>query len=86
MIFAILRQASRLDAILSAKIGRPYRAILSAGLVLEIVRRIREIAELPASERGYAGLIVVLIFYAALLINQLGELFHRLEHARKAIR
>ena len=78
MIRALTAAALKLDVWLQRKLGRPYRAILSVGLTIEIVRRL---FELPSHLRevtsviGAAGLIAMNL---ALLVNQLGEMSHRI--------
>ena len=61
------------------RLGRPYNAILGAGLVAEIARHVRELVEKAGSAPGVLRELVVIAFGVALLLHQLGELAHRFE-------
>ena len=74
MIRAITHAALRLDLWLQAKVGRPYRALLVTGLVIEIVRRLTEIPERIGSLHQLGPLVATLALESALLIHQTGEL------------
>jgi len=78
MIREFLDGAHRLDALLQARIGRPYHALLGAGLVVELVKHLREFGELGAG--GVVGTALALLMFLALLLHQLGELR---EHAER---
>jgi hypothetical protein len=79
MIRAITRAALRLDLWLQAKVGRPYRALLVTGLVIEIIRRLTEIPERIGSLHRLTPLAATLVLESALLIHQVGELAHHAE-------
>ena len=82
MIVQMLDLAQRANDALKDAIGRPYHVVLGVGLTVEIIRRVRELLAIPASERGYVGIAIALLFCAALLLNQLAELSERLERRR----
>lgn len=86
MIVQILHAARRLDRALGRRIGPAYNAILAVGLVIEIGRRIREIGNIEYT--GVIRVTVTIVFFAILLLHQLGELAEhvdrRRERARKA--
>jgi hypothetical protein len=75
MIRTILNGAYELDAWLGRSVGRPYHVILGIGLVVELVRRLRDIGEVGASATGLVRVAISVVFFAALFINQLAE-FH----------
>jgi hypothetical protein len=79
----MLRAARSLDEAIKARLGRPYNAVLSIGLVLEIGRLIHELLSRPAESRGVVVLVVSMVFYGLLLIHQLGELSDRADHRRR---
>jgi hypothetical protein len=78
MLHALTQAAHRLDTWLQATLGRPYRALLSVGLVIEIVHRLTEMPNhlKEASSLAWGGLIIAMNL--ALLINQLGEMSVRI--------
>lgn len=80
MIAAILDAAHRLDDGLRQRFGRPYHALLGLGLVIEIVRRVREIGDVPESSAGIVKIALAVLLFAVLLVHQLGELH---EHAAR---
>jgi hypothetical protein len=82
MLHAITRGALRLDLWLQAKLGRPYHALLGVGLAIEIGRRLIEIPEHLASVHRLAGLALILLMEAALLVHQIGALSHHIGGAR----
>ena len=56
MIRELAGAAHRLDEFLRARIGRPYHVLLGVGLVVEIIKELREFGEVAASgERGRGG-------------------------------
>jgi len=83
MVIQVLRAARRLDEAIKARLGRPYNAILSLGLVLEIARLMHELVSRPQESAGTVRLVVSMVFYALLLIHQLGELSERAENRRR---
>jgi hypothetical protein len=74
VIVEISHAAHRLDAWLRRSLGRPYHMMLGLGLVLEIIARIRELYEAPATASGIVRLMLVLLLYLVLLVHQVGEL------------
>lgn len=83
MLTFIAKAALWLDTWLQQTFGRPYNALLGAGLIFEIIRGAGElhdriVAHL-ASPATLAGLSLQLLMAAALLIHQIGALSHRLE-------
>jgi hypothetical protein len=82
MIQEILRPAYWLDEWLDTRLGQPYRVVLGVGLVIGIVQSLRDFPEKLGSGRGIVGEILTLLLFAALLINQLAELYKRV-HAHR---
>jgi uncharacterized membrane protein YhaH (DUF805 family) len=82
MIRELLRPAYRLDAWLDAHIGGIYRVVLVIGLVVGIVASVRDLPHKLGSG-GIVRAIVTLLFFAALLVNQLAELYRRLQDRRE---
>ncbi|HXQ53173.1 MAG TPA: hypothetical protein VN802_18930 [Stellaceae bacterium] len=80
MIAEILGAARRFDEAVQTRVGRPYQMVLGAGLVIEIVRRLRELGEVAHSNAGIVGIALTILLYTLLLIHQLGELH---EHAAR---
>lgn len=83
MIQEILRPAYRLDEWLETRLGQPYRVVLGAGLVIGIVQSVREFPDKLGSGRGVVGEILTLLFFAALLVHQLAELYERANARRE---
>jgi len=83
MIIQLLRAARRVDETIKSRLGRPYNAVLSIGLVLEIIRLVHELIARPQESAGIVRLVVSMVFYTLLLIHQLGELSDRAEHRRQ---
>jgi hypothetical protein len=77
MIRFITQGALRLDNWLQERLGRPYRAILSLGLIIEIVRRLAELPEHLRRSETLVGAALIIVMNLALLVNQLGEMSHR---------
>jgi hypothetical protein len=82
VIVEISHAAHRLDARLRRTLGRPYHAMLGIGLVLEIIARIRELHEAPATAGGIIRLMLVVLLYLVLLVHQVGELSPHAERRR----
>ncbi len=82
MIREILRTAYRLDTWLDARLGGPYRLVLGLGLIIGIVQ---SVSDLPHKLRsgGVVGEIFTLVLFTALLVNQLAELYKRLQARRE---
>ena len=83
MILETLRGANRLDAWLRLRLGRPYHVILNIGLIEEIVRHLRELAEAGDSARRVARILALVVFYSLLLVHELGELHGPVERRRR---
>ena len=92
MLSTLTRWARWLDLWLHRHLGRPYETILVAGLGLSIVASVTTLSQII--ETGGANLkgdvlktIGVVIFQAALLINQLAQLDeHRVRRRRRRMR
>ena len=82
MVKEFLGAMQRLDEALKHRFGRPYSAILGVGLVIEIVRRVREIGDVAGSGSGMVKIALALLLYCLLLVHQLGELRERAEQRR----
>jgi len=80
MIREFLDGVHRLDIFLQTRIGRPYHALLGVGLVVELIKQLREFDELGESAGGMVRTVLALLLFAVLLIHQLGELR---EHAER---
>jgi hypothetical protein len=72
-----------LDTWLETHLGRPYNALLSVGLVLEMVNKAQTLPRTWAHAHLSTGTLLALAMEAALLVNQLGEFSHR-RHKRAA--
>jgi hypothetical protein len=83
MIQEMLRPAYRLDAWLESRLGEPYRVVLGVGLVIGIVQSVRELPHKFGSGHGIIGEFLTLLLFAALLVNQLAELYQRVEARRE---
>lgn len=79
MIIEILRVARRLDERLEKTLGKPYRVVLSIGLVLSIIHQVRVLIHAPFTNAGFAKMAMGILFGFLLLINQMGELSNRME-------
>lgn len=83
MVLEILRVANRLDRSLEQRLGRPYRVVLSIGLVASIIHQAQELMESSPTKQGLARMLIGILFGFLLLINQLGELSNRLERRQR---
>ena len=81
MIVELLYGARRLEAALARKIGPAYHAVLGVGLVIEIIRRLREFGDLPSA--GAVRAVLAVALFGVLLLHQLSELAEHLDHRRK---
>ena len=81
MIREFAGAARRLDECLRARIGRPYHVLLGVGLVVEIIKELREFGEVGTSAREVVGAALALLLFVALLIHQVGELHEHLTGA-----
>jgi len=77
MFSVVFRTAFRLDAWLHRRLGRGYRALLSVGLVIDIVHRILETPRHISERPRLIGVVLAVVMEVALLIHQLGELHVR---------
>ena len=82
MVRAFLGAMQRLDDAARRRFGRPYSAILGAGLVIEIIRRVHEAGAVAVSSSGVIKIALTLLLYCLLLVHQLGELHERTEQRR----
>jgi hypothetical protein len=73
-----------LDRRLRERFGRPYRGILSAGLVIGIVGTVEALSK-AFSKTNIAALATTVVFQVALLINQLAQM-HEFRQERRARR
>ncbi len=84
MLRQVFKGARWLDVWLEEHLGRPYNALLSVGLSLEMLHRIQH---LPETWRPGAhdplGAVLALVMEAALLIHQLGEMAERADRRRE---
>ena len=55
MIRELAGDAHRLDEFLRARIGRPYHVLLGVGLVVEIIKELREFGEVGHRREGSWG-------------------------------
>jgi hypothetical protein len=83
MLMAIAGAARRLDLWLGAIAGRPYHALLGAGIVIEIVQHVREFAEKPLEGAGIVKTALAIVLFLALLLHQAGELSEHAERRRR---
>jgi hypothetical protein len=83
MIGWLADRAYGLDLWLQTRLGRPYSALLSVGLIIEIVRGILAFPEHLAARATLIGRALVLLMEAALLLHQVGNLSHHLPRRRR---
>lgn len=81
MIVEVFRGVRSLHAELHRRIGPAYNVILSVGLVIEIIHRVRE-ADFHADAGVIRSLLAVVLF-VLLLLNQMAELG---EHVERRLR
>jgi hypothetical protein len=81
MIVRILHGARRLDATLARSIGPAYHVILAVGLVIEIVRQIREFGDIEVE--GAVRTAATIIFFSILLLHQVAELAEHADRRRR---
>jgi len=77
MLKSIARGALWLDTWLEARLGRPYHALLSAGLIMEVIRKIGEIPHKLRFTENLLWDLFEIFFELALLVHQVGALSHR---------
>jgi hypothetical protein len=79
MLKAIALWAYRLDTWLEEKLGRPYNAALSVGLIAEVIHNVLEMpAKLRFTEHLFWELFQI-VFASILLVHQIGALSHRFQ-------
>ncbi|MEJ0066012.1 MAG: hypothetical protein WDM85_11835 [Caulobacteraceae bacterium] len=92
MLTKLTRYAHWLDLWLRKHLGRPYETILAIGLVLSIVASVTSLTQIvgvggAAMKGDIAKTASVVVFQAALLINQLAQLDeHRARRRRRRLR
>ena len=92
MLTNLTRLAHWLDLWLHKHLGRPYEAILAAGIGLSIVASVTTLGHIVemggANQNGdVLKTVAVVIFQTALLINQLAQLDeHRVRRRRRRMR
>jgi hypothetical protein len=92
MLTKLTRYAHWLDLWLRRHLGRPYETILAIGLVLSIGASVTNLSQIVgAGGAGMKGdiakIVGIVIFQAALLINQLAQLDeHRARRRRRRLR
>ena len=84
MIRGLTRIAYEIDEWLQHRLGRAYRVMLSAGLVIDIAHRILEIREHVETRHHLIGVVLAVVMELALLIHQVGEMHHRLGRSAQA--
>ncbi len=83
MILQILHAAQGLDAALGRKLGPAYNAVLGIGLVIEIVRRLLELGDLPGIGADAARPMLAVALFGFLLLHQMSELAEHIDQRRK---
>lgn len=78
MIREILHIAHIIDAFLRKVLGRPYQVILSIALIYEIIHRVDVFLEAAHNSSDFWQLIFAILLGAALVINQLSDLYEHL--------
>ncbi|MGB6975306.1 MAG: hypothetical protein WBD67_11540 [Terracidiphilus sp.] len=79
MVLEILRAARRLDHTLEKAVGRPYRIIITVGLITEISIQVREMLHAHFIRADFIQTAIWILLALLLVINQLGELSSRLD-------
>jgi len=84
MLRQVFRGARWLDRRLEEHLGRPYNAMLSLGLTLEMIHRVQHLPDTwKPGAHDPLGSGMALVMEAALLIHQLGELSERSDRRRE---
>jgi hypothetical protein len=92
MLTKLTRYAHWLDLWLRRHLGRPYETILAIGLILSIGASVNSLSQIVgAGGAGMKGDIAkiagIVVFQAALLVNQLAQLDeHRARRRRRRMR
>ena len=79
MIRFLIGAVSRIDDWLH-RLGRPYRVMLSIGLIADIGHRIFDASKHVQERQHVVGMILAVVMELALLIHQLAEMHERLGH------
>lgn len=82
MFQAVTNAARNFELWLSRTFGRPYHALLSIGIVVEIVQHCRELPDKLDSAAVLKTALAILLF-VVLLVHQAGELSERAEERRE---
>lgn len=77
LFHAITGPAARLDAFLHKRLGRPYRILLTVGLITDIVHRILEAPKHVEHAHGWLAVALAVMLEVGLLIHQVGEIHER---------
>jgi hypothetical protein len=80
MIIEIFHGARWLDSVIARKVGPAYNVVLGIGLVIEIVRGLRDF-DLPSG--GPIRAIFAVSLFGFLLLHQIAELSEHLDRRRK---
>jgi hypothetical protein len=80
MVIEIFHGARWLDSAIASRVGPTYNAVLGIGLVIEIVRDLRDF-DLPSGSPIRAIFAVAL--FSFLLLHQMAELSEHLDRRRK---
>ncbi len=88
MISGLMRAAHWLDAWLREHLGRPYFALLGAGLVLGILASLRQLDQEIGSKVGILKITGLVAFQLVLLVNQLAQFhdYHQDRSQRREVR
>lgn len=79
MLKVIALWAYRLDTWLEERLGRPYNAALSVGLIAEVIHNLQDLpAKLRLTDHVLWSLFQI-AFACVLLVHQIGALSHRFE-------
>lgn len=81
MIRNLARLAWHLDEWLQEKLGRPYNAFLTVGIVLGLIHQLQDLPKDFTLRSGGGGLFVAALDLA-LLINQAGQFHQHMERRR----
>jgi len=81
----VARGAYWLDAWMREHLGRPYFAVLGAGLVYGIIASVFSLSHAMQSSASVVKILAMVLFQLALLINQLAQ-FHGYRQERRSRR
>ncbi|RZJ03199.1 MAG: hypothetical protein EON89_12455 [Brevundimonas sp.] len=83
MIAPIARLAWRLDEWLHHRLGKPYRATLTVGLMADIVHRAVELPRYVETPHHLVGHMMGMALGVGLLIHQVAEMHTRIGYGRE---